>query len=133
MLDHIQTVKDLLKEAAEIQSFLSITCSEQVQEVIERGNELSVLIARTGKMRADAEYHRDVLLQSEIMGLLKDVAKKELPASTLNKLIDSACKDANFLVAWCDRLNRAATHQLDYIRSLISYEKENMRLKDIGY
>jgi len=127
MLTNVTPSDSLLLEAEEIQSFLSITCSEEVEEVIERGNNLAVYIARTGKMRADAEYHRDTLLQSEIMGLLKDATKRDLPATTINKLVDSACKDANYLATWCERLNRTATHQLDWCRSLVSKAKEDRR------
>jgi len=133
MLTNITSTENLLKEAAEIQSFLDITCSEQVEEAIERGNILSSYIARSGKMKADAEYHRDALMQSEILSLLKDTAKSRLPATTVNKLLDSACKEANYLATWCDRLNRSATHQLGFVRSLLSYEKEQLKLRETGY
>ena len=133
MLNNISTVEALFSEAQEIQSFLDITCSEQAEEVMERSTALAVFISRTGKMKADAEYHRDAFLQSEIMSLLKDAAKRSLPASTINKLVDSACKDANYLATWCERLNRAATHQMDLMRSLLSFEKENIKLRKTGY
>ena len=134
MLNHITPIPDLLKEATEIQAFLDITCSEEIAEIIDRGNRLSAIISRTVKMRADSEYHRDALMQSEIMRLVAQMSKAgTLPASTVNKLIHSACKDANYLVTITDRLNRTATHQLDFVRSLISYEKEQLRLKETGY
>ena len=127
MINNIQSVEALLTEAKDIQSFLDITCSEQVEEVIERGSALSVYIARTGKMLADAEYHRDAMLQSEVINLLKDVSKKELPPLTVNKFIAAACKDANYLATWFNRLNRTATHQLDWCRTLVSKAKEELR------
>ena len=46
----------LQSEAQEIQEFLEITMSDNPQEVIERGNDLQVYMARTGKMLADAKY-----------------------------------------------------------------------------
>jgi hypothetical protein len=125
-LDNITPVSELHSELALHQSFLDITVSEQPEEVVERGNELSVIISRSGKMKADAEYHRDAMMQSEIMSLLKDTAKSQLPASTINKLLDAACKDYNYLATACDRLNRTATHQLEWCRSLVSKAKAEL-------
>jgi hypothetical protein len=126
MLDNITPVPELLRELARHQSFLDVTVSEQPEEVVERGNELAVIISRSGKMKADADYHRDTMMQSEIMSLLKDTAKSSLPASTINKLLDAACKDANYLATACDRLNRTATHQLEWCRSLVSKAKAEL-------
>lgn len=126
MLEQITPVANLLSEIATHQSFLEITVSEQPEEVVERGNELSVIIARSGKMKADAEYHRDTMMQSEIMNLLGDVAKSKLSTTTINKLLDSACKDYNYLATACDRINRTATHQLEWCRTLISKAKAEL-------
>ncbi len=126
MLDQITPVAELLSEVARHQSFLEITVSEQPEEVVERGNELSVIIARSGKMKADAEYHRDAMMQSEIIALLKDTVKAQLPATAINKLLDSACKDYNYLATACDRINRSATHQLEWCRTLISKAKAEL-------
>ena len=126
MLDQITPVAELLSEALRHQSFLEITVSEQPEEVVERGNELSVIIARSGKMKADAEYHRDAMMQSEIIALLRDTAKAQLPASAINKLLDAACRDYNYLTTACDRLNRSATHQLEWCRTIISLAKAEL-------
>lgn len=127
MLDNITPIDSLHKEAAEIQSYLEITVSEQPEEALERGNELGVYVARTGKMLADAQYHRDSLMKSEIMELLSKTSKaSDLSPSTVNKLLDAACKDANYIVTWCERLNRTATHQLDWCRSLLSKAKAEL-------
>lgn len=126
MLDQITPVADLLSEVAQHQAFLEITVSEQPEEIVERGNELSVIIARTGKMKADADYHRDAMMQSEIMSLLGDAVKMKLSASAVNKLLDAACKDYNYVATACERLNRTATHQLDWCRTLISKAKAEL-------
>jgi hypothetical protein len=123
MNDEIRTPDDLKQEAVLIQDFLDLTMSEQVDEALERGNDLSVYISRTGKMLADAKYHRDELMKSEIIDVLRSTAKQSLSASTVNKLVDAACKDANYLVTWFDRLNRSATHQLEWCRTVVSKAK----------
>ena len=122
----ITAIEDLQREAQGIQDFLEISVSDNPEEVVQRGNDLSVYIARTGKMCADAEYHRDAVLNSEAVRILKEQAAA--PASVINKMIDAACKETNYLVKWCDRLNRTATHQQDWCRSVLSKAKEEMRL-----
>lgn len=123
MLTHIATLEELESEAKKIDEFLCITCSEDPEELVARGSDLCVHISRTGKMLADARYHRDEAVTSSILKKL-NVA---LPASTLNKLIDTETKRENYIVNWIDRLNRAATHQLDWCRTLISKAKIEMQ------
>jgi hypothetical protein len=50
-----------------------------------------------------------------------------------NTLADSLCREEQYLVDWIERLNRAVTHQQDALRSLISYEKEHLRISKTGY
>ena len=45
----------------------------------------------------------------------------------------SIAEDESYLVDRLDRLNAACTHQLDALRTLLSYEKEAMRLNKTGY
>ena len=64
----------LQSEAQEIQEFLEITMSDNPQEVIERGNDLQVYMARTGKMLADANIETDVVSPK----LLPDYRKQDV-------------------------------------------------------
>ena len=50
-----------------------------------------------------------------------------------NALLDSIAEEEAFLVDTLDRLNAAATHQLDALRTLLSYEREGLRLNKTGY
>jgi len=128
MLKIITPLNELEKEAEEIQSFLDITIGEDPEEIVSRGNDLSVYLSRSGKMLADAKYHLDQKKKSEIMGNLRSVGiKLNLPATTLNNLINASCENENYLVNWIDRLNRTSTHQLDWCRTLISKAKEEMK------
>ena len=47
--------------------------------------------------------------------------------------IDSLCKNEQYLVDWCDRLNRTATHQLEWCRTIISKAKAEMALAPQSY
>lgn len=91
--------------------------------VVERAGVLEGYMAISGKMVADAKYHYNDVLNSIFMKAVKDGNAMRMATSTLNKYIDSLCKDFQYLVDWTDRINRTCTHQLDLCRSLISKHK----------
>ena len=126
----ITTLNDLNEEAKTIQSDLDVTMSEDANEAQERGNMLAAHISRTGKMLADAKYHLNDKKKSDIMDSLRMIAKDTPNASTtsVNKLIESLCKDEQYLVDWIERLNRTATHQLEWCRTVISKAKAEMAI-----
>lgn len=131
---NIASKEQILKEAIEIDSFLQETMSEMVEEAVMRGNDLAVYIARSGKMLADAKYHLNTAKKDEVLDVLRETAKNAKATSkATNALIDSICKEEQYLVDWCERLNRSATHQLDWCRTLISKAKEEMRLSPQMY
>lgn len=115
------------EECQQIQDYLEVVISEDVNEVIERGNELSVFIARTGKMMADAKIKLNERMQSEAIEMLRRVAKESPGATTktINLLADSLCREEKYLVDWTERLNKTATHQLDWCRTLVSKAKQD--------
>ena len=120
----IESKENIKKELQGIQDVLEIEMSENAQEAVLRGNELAVYMARTGKLLADAKVHKDRKLNSDIVKEMKKIIS--LPASTGNKYVDSLCKEENYLVNWCERVNRSCTHQLDWCRTIISKAKAEM-------
>lgn len=130
MLTNITPIQDLFTEAGNIQKVLEVTISEDGSEATHHGNDIAVYVARTGKMLADAKFHLNTKKQSDIIGTLRTVAKETPNASAkvVNALVDSACKEEQYLVDWIGRLNAAATHKLEWCRTVISKAKEEMRL-----
>jgi len=126
MLDHISSIEQLEKEAGEIQNYLEITCSEDPEECIARGNDLVVYMARSGKMLADSKYHKDQALADSIIRSLGEQAGA--PPSVLNKLVDAACKRENNLVNRLDRIHRTCVHQVEWLRTVVSKAKEERRV-----
>jgi len=134
MNNHITPIDELLKEAEQIQAFCEITVSDNPQEIAERIADIGVYVARTGKMLADAKYHLNQKKKDETVDLIMNlISDKKLSAKVQNSLIDSICKEEQYLVDWLERLNRACTHQQEAMRSLLSYEKESMRVAKTGY
>lgn len=123
MLLNILSLDDLEKEATEIDSFLNITCSDDINEMSERIRDLGVYLARSGKMLADSKVHQDKAITESILNNLNT----GLSANNLKKLIESTCYRENYMVNWLDRLNRTITHQIDSLRTLISLAKEDLR------
>ena len=117
---NITPTDKISEELAAIDAFLNITMSEDVQEAVLRGNDLAVYIARTGKLLADAKYHLNVKKKSEVFDTLRETASR---AGATSKAI----------VDWCDRLNRTATHQLEWCRTIISKAKAEMALAPQSY
>jgi predicted metalloendopeptidase len=117
------TKEQLTEKAEKMQTFLEIEPSDDLNEMVERIHHLGILISQSGKMLADAKYYKDTLVNDAIMQALKQSYEERLSASTINKYVETAAKESSYLVNWIDRINSTATHQLDGIRSVLSYRK----------
>jgi len=127
-------MEELRIEAKIIQAYLDITVSDNHEEMAERLASLMAYLSRTGEMLAKAKKILRARKTSEINDTIISIAKAaHLSASVQNALLDSICEEESYLVDWIERLNKACTHQMDGLRSLISYEKEEMRLRNTGY
>lgn len=124
----------LQEEAQRIQDYLDTTCSENPEEVLERIRVIMPYISRTAFMLAEAKKALRRKKASEISNTIINIAKEQcLSAKVQNTLIDSIAEEEAYLVDWLDRLNAAATHQVDALRSILSYERENLRITKTGY
>ncbi len=131
MLNNITPFEDLFNEAEQIQEFLNETCSENGADVTMRGNRLSAEIARTGKMVADAEYWLNRKKKSQVVNDLKELLEAVIkPSATAqNAIVEAACRDEQYLFTWCERLNKAATHELSWCVTKLSKIKAEMMLE----
>lgn len=124
----------LLQEAIEIQSYMEITCSDNPDEIIERIKAIGVYRARTGVMLAEAKRMYRRKRSSEITEKIIEIARQGfLSAKVQNAIVDSIAEDEAYLVDFIDRLNASCTHEQDALRSILSYERENLRLNNTGY
>ena len=124
MDDLITSMSQITVELQDIQNFIEETMSEDPNEAVLRGNDLSVYMARTGKLLADAKFHRDKKLRSEIVSQIKEMVK--LPPSVATKFTDTLVERESYLMNWADRSNRSCTHQLEWCRTIISKAKAEM-------
>lgn len=125
---------NLLQEVQQIQDYLDIECSENPEEVLERIRAIMPYISRTAFMLAEAKKALRRKKASEISNTIISIAKEQcLSAKVQNTLIDSIAEEEAYLVDWLERLNAAATHQVDALRSILSYEREQLRINKTGY
>lgn len=117
------TKEQLTEKAERMLTFLEVSPSDDPNEMIERINHLGILISQSGKMLADAKYYKDTLVNDAIMNALKQSYEERLSPSTINKFVETAAKEISYLVNMIERINSAASHQLDGIRSVLSYRK----------
>ena len=124
----------LQEEAKQIRDYLQITCQNNPQEIQQRIADTMVYVARTGEMLATAKRMLRRRKSEEIQNTIIAIARENcLSAKVQNALLDSIAEEEAFLVDTLDRLNAAATHQLDALRTLLSYEREGLRLNKTGY
>ena len=122
------------QEIKEISDYLNITCSNNPQEIQERISTIMVYMMRTGEMLADAKKMLRRKKSDEIQNTIIQIAKENcLSAKIQNALLESIAEDEAFLVDRLDRLNASCVHQLDALRTLLSFEKESLRLNKAGY
>jgi len=125
----ITSKEQMLQELTDIDNYLNMTMSENAEEAVLRGNDLAVYVARTGKLLADAKYWLNQAMNSETMKTLAETAKStKVTATAVNALVNSLCREERYLVDWCERCNRTATHQLSWCVTVISKAKEEMKL-----
>jgi len=124
---NIQTPEQLYPLAEAIYDFLKDKAHvDDVHLISERGHEIAAYMANTGKMLADAKYWRDKAMKESVLTQLKDSKRSNLPASVLNELIKADCKDLNYLVTWIEQLDKESKYQLEWLRSCMSTERQQM-------
>jgi len=122
------------KEVSEMQSYLEIECSDNPEEVLERLKMINVYQARSGYMLAEVKKMYRQKRASEISEIIVAIAKENyLSAKAQNALVESAAQDEAYLVDWLERVNATCSHQQDVLRSILSYEKEQLRSNNTGY
>lgn len=127
---NITPAEQIHAELLEMQSFLELPYnSDNPSACMERLVKLGEYMARSGKLKADSEYHYNSIVSSEIMTTLKDALSEKMTPTTLNKFIEAKAKDSKHLVTFSDRVNRSCTHHCENLRTIISFTKQQMNLR----
>lgn len=120
--------EELHKIAENMQAYLETETGPEPQHLMDRIELLNLLIAKSGQCLAEAKYIQDQLINTGLMNAIGEGLETKLSPSLINQFVKSNAKDINLLVNWFDRINAAATHQLDSLRTIISYKKAELNL-----
>lgn len=120
--------EELNKLAEKMQVYLETDLGPDPEHLIDRAELLTILIAKSGQALAEAKFIQDMIINEGLLSAINQGLETKLSPSLVNKFVSSNAKDVNFLVNWLDRINSAATHQLDGIRTIISYKKAELNL-----
>lgn len=122
------TPEELRHKAERMMLFLEQRAGAEATDVIERLELLNVMVAQSGACLADARYYQDQVVNGAIHEALLKAYNERLSASVINQFIKSTAKEYNYLVNIFDRINATAVHQIDSLRSILSYKKSEMLL-----
>ncbi len=122
------TSDELKIKADKMQSFLEQKPSDQEEGLIDRLELLQILMAQSGDCLANAKYLLDMRKNDSITQSLKEALAGDWSTTIIHKKIDALCREENFLVNRFDRINSSAVHQIDALRSILSYRKAQMSL-----
>lgn len=106
--------------------YLEQPLPQEPEQLIERLNNLSVLMTRAGQYLTECQYKIDEVVDIECKVNLELMDK--FSASTFNMMIKAKAKDWNRLKTGFEKACSAAVHQIDAIRTLISFEKAKMQI-----
>jgi hypothetical protein len=121
--------ESILENLALYQSQLDEKLVDDPNVIIEQLTVAESIMVNSGKMLADTKYWLNDAMHSETIKTLKELASqnKLITSTAVNQIIKSLCKDQQYLVDWCERLNRSSTHRADLARSIISKQKAEMQ------
>jgi hypothetical protein len=96
--------------------------------LIKRLDTLNIAMTQSGEYRTAAEYKIDCVIDLEIGEKIAEIMDGKLATSTVNMWIKSKAREWTRLKNAFDRINSASVHQIDAIRSILSWEKAKINL-----
>ena len=86
------------------------------------------MVAISGQLLAEAKRYQDEVVNGAIMTAIQNAYEQKLSPSTINKYVTTAAVEQNYLVNWINRINATAVHQIEALRSILSYRKSEMSI-----
>lgn len=121
------TKEDLKIKSEEYVYLLSKPVGSDPNTIMERLDYLSSILPTVGHYLSLSRFYQDQIINKSIEEYLSS-EEKPLSATTINKYVTSAAKDYNYLVTMYEKINSSVVHQIDALRSMLSYKKNEMNL-----
>jgi hypothetical protein len=107
-------------------NYLSQPLPKEIDLIIDRLDKLGILMTRAGQYLTDVSYKIDEVVDIECQTNIELLDKYS--ASTFNMMVKAKGKDWNRLKIGFDKCCSASVHQIDAIRSILSFEKAKMQI-----
>jgi hypothetical protein len=107
-------------------NYLAQPMPKEIDLIIDRLDKLGILMTRAGQYLTDVSYKIDEVVDIECQTNIELLDKYS--ASTFNMMVKAKGKDWNRLKIGFDKCCSASVHQIDAIRSILSFEKAKMTL-----
>ena len=125
--------EELKREAEKMMAVLKQPLSSDMQSVVDFGDILRSWQSLSGEMLAQAKYYYNRKKHDGAMEVIDRLLKNEkIAASTQKALIDTMCANEQYLVDLIERMNASIVHQIDWCRTLVSKNKEEMKFTNMG-
>lgn len=119
-------IEQIRREATDIQNLLECLNDADINAMLGRLDQLGVYYARSGELLSEVVGMRDAAVAQFFHDERETILS--LSPSLATKLVNSASHELNALETWLDRINASCKHQCDNLRTMISYEKERLKL-----
>ena len=116
----------LTKELNDIYKYCTTNYNQDDGGILtERITELNVYLARSSALLSHAQYHYDKAQGKEAEKIIRDEGKTGIKISptVFKQLINGRTVNEAKILKFTERLNRTITHQIDGVRSQLSYLK----------
>jgi hypothetical protein len=123
-----QRMTTIKTSLGKMQAYLEAPIGKEPNELLERMEYLLIMVAKSGQLLAEAKLAQDQIVNQGLLAAMDEGLDKKLSPSLITKFVNTNAKEVNYLVNWADRVNASATHQLDAIRTIVSYRKAEMNL-----
>lgn len=111
---------NLTEKLEAIRKLLDVNTTDvDIESVVNHGKELASMIGLSAECKAEAKRN----LERARLIAIKSRMNEGIGPSLLLRMADATCHDELYQFEYADRLNAGITHQLDFIRSVISLHK----------
>ena len=106
--------------------YLAEPLPTEYADLLTRMGKLGVLMAKAGEYLTECQYRIDTVIDTECQVNIELLDKYS--ASTFNMMIKAKGKDWNRLKTGFEKCCSTSVHQIDAIRTILSFEKAKMSI-----
>lgn len=126
----MKTQEQIVNYIARIYEIVQSTYNDKDgNTLVERITLLNQYLAYTSELMADAKFYLDAKKGKVSEEIFSDEKFKNLSPTKSKSLIEGRCALENRIYVRVERLNRTVTHQLEGLRSQLSFLKQQMEVR----